>query len=98
MARQSLSDRPVAVKIFLPESVYARLRLEVWDGLRGNASYGKQSGLITRLLQEYFRRKERKQNDVLTKQMDGIAVDSGIPQEAGPHSASSGPEASAPAE
>lgn len=95
MPRIALSDRPIALKIYLPETIYARLRLEVWDGLRGNASYGKTSGLITRLLQEHFKKKE-KQGGIPTEQMDRRSLDSDLPQEAPSHGPSSGSESPSP--
>ena len=53
-------DTPVKLTINIPEKVYARLQLLFFDPVVGRARYGKLSGLVTNLLQDWLGKQNMK--------------------------------------
>lgn len=53
-------DRPVAKKIYVPESVATAVELELWSELEGKVPFGKWSELVEGLLRGWLN--ERKVN------------------------------------
>lgn len=56
--RKPLLERPVQLKIYLPESLYAILKMELWDPTLETIQYGAVSKLVTQLLRTYLDNKE----------------------------------------
>ena len=49
MPRVKKIDRPVAMRVYLPQSVFDKLQLELYSELEGKGPHGKQSEVLTEL-------------------------------------------------
>ena len=54
MPRPKKTDRPRRFEVCLPESVYARLQLELFSELEGKVPFGAMSVLTTRLIDQWL--------------------------------------------
>jgi len=59
MARPRKTIRTVYTNIGIPEDLAARVQLELYSELEGKIPFGAQQEFYTKLLREYFERKER---------------------------------------
>ena len=55
MPRIKKSDRPKRLEIYLPESVYGKLYLELYSELEGKIPFGSMSALMTNLVSDWLR-------------------------------------------
>lgn len=56
MARRPNLERPVALKLMLPETVRARLDLLLWSEVEGKVPLGRYQEFFLGLLNNYFER------------------------------------------
>lgn len=54
MPRPKLIDRPSRLEVTIPESISAKVRIELFSGLEGRVPHGAWSRLITGLLTEWL--------------------------------------------
>ena len=59
MARPKRTDRPVEKRISLPESLVARVELELYSELEGKVPFGAWQTLIGQLLERHLMELER---------------------------------------
>ena len=67
MPRPKLTDRPVAWKIYIPNSVAAEVELYLVDEFLGKSRHGAKSDLVTQLLREWLAKTAKAQLAALRK-------------------------------
>jgi len=55
MPRVKKLDRPTPTRVYLPESVIARVKLELYSDLEGKVPFGLMSDLVTKLLVDWLK-------------------------------------------
>jgi len=55
MVRIKHLDAPVPTRFNIPESVIARVKLELYSDLEGRVPYGVMSALVTKLLNDWLK-------------------------------------------
>ena len=55
MPRPSKVDRPVGVKVWLPQSIHDKLKRELYSEIEGRVPYGAQSELVELLVTDWLK-------------------------------------------
>lgn len=54
MPRPRKVDRPTRIEVNLPESLHAKLKLELWSELEGGVPKGAYTNLFSQLVREWL--------------------------------------------
>ena len=54
MPRPKKLDRPVSVRASIPESLFAKVQIELYSELEGGVPYGAMSNLMTKLISDWL--------------------------------------------